>query len=441
MFKAAVVTIVSANYLAYAKTLMESLAASNPDYSRYVVVVESDSNIEISSNDLFTVLPVSILNIETFLDMSIRYDVMELNTAVKPFALEWIFENTDATHAVYLDPDIFVYRQLSELNKILIDGASVVVTPHITKSLSGPKTPHDHSMLQAGVFNLGFIAFSRNKEAIDFIKWWSDRLLTQCESNISASLFTDQKWVDLAPCFVEKCVILRNPAYNVAYWNIPTREACQENGAIHLNRVPLAFFHFSGLDKFDSLVVSKHQNRLHWSDIKSYHNIFERYRQALIRNGWLANQKYTYSFDSFQGLKIAALVRRLYRARHPDSVPSETLNAFYIVDMCKEQAELPYFKTHPITRLMYQAYQEREDLQRSFDLRSEAGQRAFLEWFRGSARQEYKIDKRLMAGGNQASIASQPVFVPAQPPHPHAGKPWMYREWRKFRKVVLRRIS
>ena len=46
-----------------------------------------------------------------------RYGVMELNTAVKPFALSWIARNLPESSdgIMYIDPDIQFFRPLTEV--------------------------------------------------------------------------------------------------------------------------------------------------------------------------------------------------------------------------------------------------------------------------------------------------------------------------------------
>ena len=64
--------------------------------------------------------------------MTLRYDIMGFNTAVKPFTFLWLFENTDLDAIIYLGPDIHVYSRFGLLEEKLEQQASVVLTPHIT---------------------------------------------------------------------------------------------------------------------------------------------------------------------------------------------------------------------------------------------------------------------------------------------------------------------
>ena len=70
-----------------------------------------------------------------------------------------------------------------------------------------------------------------------------------CHNQIDCGLFTDQRWVDLAPAFFEGLKILRDPGYNVATWNLTHRTVAGSlESGLTVNGRPLCFFHFSGFD-------------------------------------------------------------------------------------------------------------------------------------------------------------------------------------------------
>jgi hypothetical protein len=436
-------TIASANYLPYVRTLMASLKKTNPDYRRYFILVDKKEQIDGDYSDLFEIIEADALGVDTFSDMALRYDVMELNTAVKPFAIEYLFDNTDASTVIYFDPDISVYRPLKELEAMLDGGASIVVTPHLTSPVEDGKTPNDHHMLQSGVFNLGFIAVNRTDEARDFVRWWGRRLKTQCYSDLPRNLFTDQRWVDLAPCFIEKLGVLRSHAYNVAYWNLMQRPVRKRRGKLAYGDEDLAFFHFSGLERGKPKLVSKHQDRLKWKDIEPYHELFEGYRQSLNDNGWLAQSKSPYTYDRIGSLKISPVIRYLYRELYPDVIKGVAIDDEFLIAMCNAPAGLTADTDGRITRLMLSVYRRRPDLQMSFSLADAEGIAAFRHWFEVSTPREYGLDDRLanprpVPSAELARLPAAPE--PAVASHPNAGKPLLFRQWRKARKWLLERL-
>jgi glycosyltransferase involved in cell wall biosynthesis len=69
--------------------------------------------------------------------------------------------------------------------------------------------------------------------------------------------------MDFAPVFLPRLRILRDPSYDVAYWNLPDRLIeLAEGGEWLVNGKALSFFHFSGFDPSKPTVLSKHENRI-----------------------------------------------------------------------------------------------------------------------------------------------------------------------------------
>jgi hypothetical protein len=133
-------TIVSRNYAAQAATLMESLAKAEPGVRRVVIATDgpiphlADRAEVIEAQDLGAPLK----------SMSVYYDALELNTAVKPFVFKSLLTQPGVTGAVYLDPDIQVFRPLDAVRAGLAE-AQLVLTPHVTRPLLGEASPNDRT--------------------------------------------------------------------------------------------------------------------------------------------------------------------------------------------------------------------------------------------------------------------------------------------------------
>ena len=392
-----VFTIASKNYLAYARTLMASVKQHHPEYRRYLCLADKVDGYFAPLEENFEVIQADSLGIDTFQDMTIRYDIMEFNTAVKPFMIEWLFKNTDLDAVIYLDPDIQVFSRFVLLESELMNGASVVLTPHITRPEEDGLNPNDYHMLQAGVFNLGFIALRRCDEAIRFVQWWGRRLKTQCAADVSKNLFTDQRWCDLAPCFLDHLKVLKNPGFNVAYWNLAQRKiTCNEAGNWLADNNPLVFFHFSGVNADQRTLVSKHQNRFNWKDIPSCQSLFENYLNSLVKSGWRSCKHWPYAYSCVGGsFRIPSVVRQLFREKEPQPKSFESSDAplsLYLTNLCNEPAQnIPQHPDVTITSLMFFVYRSRPDLQAVFNLSSADGQLGFAHWFEISGIREYDL--------------------------------------------------
>jgi hypothetical protein len=397
--KIGVFTIASKNYIAYARTLMASIKKHHPEYHRFLCLADEVDGYFDPSEEIFNVIEADLLGIDTFQDMTVRYDTIEFNTAIKPFMIEWLFNNTDLDVVIYLDPDIHVFSRFDVLESEFMNDASVVLTPHITHPVEDGLNPGDYHMLQAGVFNLGFIALRRCDEAIRFVRWWGRRLKTQCVSDFSKNLFTDQRWCDLAPCFLDQLRILKDPGYNVAYWNLAQRQiTLNEASNWSVNNRPLVFFHFSGVNADQRTLVSKHQNRFNWEDILSCQPLFDDYLNALLKSGWHSCKHWPYAyFLAGKSFKISPVMRQLFREKEsqPISIKYDDV-AKYLVNLCNRfDKNIPRHPDVAITDLMLFIYRLRPDLQAVFNLATDDGRLGFAHWFEISAPREYGLSNEV----------------------------------------------
>jgi hypothetical protein len=393
--KIGVFTIASKNYLAYVRVLLNSVARIHPEYKLFLCLADRVDGYFDADAEPYTVVQADQLGIQSFEDMSLRYDIMEFNTAVKPFMFRWLFDHTDLDVVIYLDPDIRAYSRFDRLEAVLESGASVVLTPHITQPLEDGKNPNDYHMLQAGVFNLGFIAARRSRETLKFMDWWGRRLSTQCVADFKTNLFVDQKWCDLAPCFLDDLKVFKDASYNVAYWNLEHREVTETpNGEWQVNGSPLVFFHFSGVNAERRRTVSTHQNRFAWDDLRGCQALFERYLDELIAHGWRETCKWPYAYGSVsEKLVVSALIRHLYRLATPQPIAFDGIDIEkYLIDLCNQRADgISVDGDARITRLMTLVYQLRPDVQAVFSLSTPDGRCQFISWFEVAGEREYGL--------------------------------------------------
>ncbi len=112
-------------------------------------------------------------------------------------------------------------------------------------------------------------------------------------------MFTDQRWVDFVPSFFDHH-ILKDPGYNVAYWNLHGREVFNDGDRYLVNGVPLRFFHFSGFDARKPWLLSKHQGerpRVLLSERPALAQLCRDYLARLEAAGILAEHKPPYGWN------------------------------------------------------------------------------------------------------------------------------------------------
>lgn len=385
-------TICARNYLAYALTLRASLLRVAPDADFRIFLSDEPGD---TPSQFDFVIPAKALNIQNFSDMSFRYDVLELSTAIKPHCFLYAFDELHAKAAVYLDPDIHVFAPLSEVEDALASCASCVLTPHLLNPLVDAHKPTNLDILTSGSFNLGFAAFADCGEARNFLDWWGRTLETDGYVALERGLFVDQKWMDFAPSFLRQLKVLSHPGYNVAYWNLGERLIHEENGMWMSGNLPLVFFHFSGVIPEQQDVFSKHQNRFDMETAGPAAKLVRDYLEHLAENGHANWSRTLYAYGQFiDGTPILKPMRR---------APCVSSDPFLKPDLAYWNAPSPDVdqpRGRAITRLMMGIYAMRPDLQEKFPLSAAWGRTGFHNWFIAFADQEYSLSPESMAAAS-----------------------------------------
>lgn len=279
-------SICSNNYLAQAKSLGDSLLVHNPDYQFIICLVDKLSEaIDYSFFAPHQILPVAQVPIVGFDEMIIRYDITELNTAVKPFIFKYLFDVHHAVSAItYLDPDIIVYDKFDEIEEGYKEN-TFILTPHFTTAINDNFYLSEEAVLNCGLYNLGFLGLSRKGRVFEFLDWWMERLKDRCFINPEKGWFVDQIWVNLVPLYYEGAFIMRHPGHNMAYWNLHERTLETRNGKYYINEAyTLVFYHFSGYHILTPNGISKYQDRFTFETRPDLIPLFKEYRDTVLQN-------------------------------------------------------------------------------------------------------------------------------------------------------------
>lgn len=379
-----VVTIVARNYLPFARVLVDSLHRELPDAAPWVLLVDDGhpTGNEVPGARILTVHDIP-LGRDDFDRMKMIYDVTELSTALKPFALQAVLD-AGAPAATYLDPDIRVFSDISDL-AALAESEGILLTPHTTEPLPRDGLlPQESDLLVAGAYNLGFVTVPDSGRSM--LAWWGEHLRRDAISDPERGLFTDQRWMDLVPGMFRHHLVT-DPGYNVAYWNLgPRRLEQTAAGSVTVNDRPLRFFHFSGFQPHRPWALSKYTEarpRALLSEDPVLARLCADYAGALKDAGWNPDDIPAYGFARLpEGLPVTRRMRRAYRdalidheERAGDAPPavdqSGTVSHWF---------REPLVPGHPVTRVAYDTWTRRKDLQAVFPDPWSAHASSLAEW-------------------------------------------------------------
>lgn len=245
-----VFTIIAANYLPKACVLATSLKHCHPGAACHLVIADRvplAAATELRHFD--SVWGLEDLPAPPSRAWIFEHTLVELCTAVKAAAAQKLLE-LHGGHLFYLDPDIAVLGSLASL-AARFEQQPILLTPHLTQPETTREGIIDNEMcaLKHGIYNLGFVGVRASEPAHRFLDWWGQRLEQFCFDDPYRGLFTDQRWIDLAPAFFPELGIVHDPQYNVATWNLSHRRvAGQAPYQLTVEGRPLGFYHFSSID-------------------------------------------------------------------------------------------------------------------------------------------------------------------------------------------------
>lgn len=405
----ALCSVVAKNHLSYARALARSFRRHHPTAPVFVLLVDLVEGRFTPKDEPFELIELSDLEIPDLPRFCFQYNVLELNCAAKSYFLLHLMQRRVAPKLVYLDSDMTVLRELVELRELL-DRHSVLLTPHLARDVEEDgRKPGERDFLESGMYNAGFTAVRNDSSAERFLTWLARRVYTKCVADPKLGLFVDQRWLDFAPGMFDGVHILRHPSYNVGYWSFSHRRIERKGDDVLVDGLPLALFHFSGLE-FDRLEqISKYQNRFSLHELKDLRPLFEGYRDQVVAAGYRETIEWPYAFGGFaNGVPIPADARRLYwslgdRAeRFGDPFAVGRRGSFFA--WLNEEVQ----PGSGISRLWYQVYSRRPDVQRAFPDVFGADRHGFLTWVRGNGRAELRIDGAFGPSGDGASATPPP---------------------------------
>ncbi|HEV7721489.1 MAG TPA: hypothetical protein VGO60_09400 [Iamia sp.] len=238
-------TVATRSYLADARLAARSFVDHHPGARFTILVVDGDHMPPAAwtHRDVELVTPADLgLPADELLAMAAIYSPFEIACALKPLALRRTLEQADV--GVYVDGDVEVLDPMDELVAAAAEH-DVVLVPHVLDPVPRDgRLPDEPGLLGAGMYNGGLIAVRRSSGP--FLDWWEERLRRDALGRPDMMMLADQRWLDFVPVLFDHHV-LRDPTYDLAYWNLHERPTAWVDGRLCVVDRPVRCFHYSGL--------------------------------------------------------------------------------------------------------------------------------------------------------------------------------------------------
>jgi len=322
MPRRAIVTLVTRNYAHYAQVLLASCRAAHPEATLFVCYADrppADWREAVPGTRIVYGDELGIPDWPTF---TFQYTPFELSCALKPHLLRHVLDQ-GYDEVVYLDGDMTVYGPLASVFAAL-ERSSIVITPHLLAPLPDDgERPHEQAFLVSGAYNAGFLALRNDGTTRRFLDWWRAMVARRCYTDLAASVFVDQKWLDLVPGLFEGVHLLRDPGCNAGHWTLsqfpvePLADPVRTRSGVAIGQSPLVLFHFSRMTPAapDDYLTS--QTRVRLAEVPALARLVREYHAALDAAGRTRCESWGCQFDALSdGTRIHPGWREAVRRRH-----------------------------------------------------------------------------------------------------------------------------
>lgn len=226
----------------------------------------------------------------------------------------------EGEQVVYLDADMMFFSSPASIleNSKNFD---ISITPHNFSS-------HHKHKIKCGIYNVGWVGFSKNKEGIKCAKWWAEKCLEWCYEVVEEDRYADQKYLNKFPSICKQALIINNKGFNCAPWNASNKSFKNHNEIFSVDGEQLILYHFSHVKRVSKHVIAsrlRQQYVINSCGLKAY--VYKQYAIKLdlvsnkykIPSNYFLSKKKLRSYDDlpklnrdFHNSKILILYRLMF---------------------------------------------------------------------------------------------------------------------------------
>lgn len=232
-------------YLATGLALHESLLRHAPDSVLWVLCLSSECEATLRAANLPGMQLLSLESLERgdpdLAAVRSGRSLIEYYFTCSPCLPRYLFQvHPEIDSITYLDADLYFFSSPTALFDELAD-AEVGITPHRFPCHRASR------LLMYGQYNVGWLTFCRSETALACLDWWRERCLEWCFDRVEPGRFADQKYLDQFSELFPRVHAISHRGANLGPWNVEDARLELRSDGLHVDGVPLVFFHFQGL--------------------------------------------------------------------------------------------------------------------------------------------------------------------------------------------------
>jgi hypothetical protein len=162
-------------------------------------------------------------------------------TSTAPLILFVIQNEPTADLVAYLDADLFFYSNPQPIYDELGGGSTLIIRHRFSSQYEALEET-------SGIYNVSMVIFRRDRDGLECLAWWKERVLEACALDPEAGLCGDQKYLDDWPTRFRNVVVLQHKGGGLAPWNISNYHLSRKDGDTYVDSDRLIFYHFHSLE-------------------------------------------------------------------------------------------------------------------------------------------------------------------------------------------------
>lgn len=239
------------HYLPRGLALYHSLQDQCPAFKLWVLCMDHEAFRLLTQLQLPNVIPIALeefeRNDELLLSAKQNRSTIEYYFTCTPSLPLYILDKWQEVDLItYLDADLFLFSNPQPLFDEMQNGSIGIIGHRFSAHLL--------KLEIHGIYNVGWLMFRRDSNALACLQWWRERCIEWCYDRLEGDRYADQKYLDDWPQRFQNVVVLQHKGANVAPWNLGNYHLSyqEETNTVFIDEQPLIFFHFHALKKLQT---------------------------------------------------------------------------------------------------------------------------------------------------------------------------------------------
>lgn len=239
-------------YLTRGMALYVSLKRFHSDFSLWILCLDSMTWDVLQSLKIPEIRLVSLEQLENHFPEMVaakaNRNLLEYYFTCTPAFISFVLDvGPDVNQLTYLDADLYFFSGTEPVFEEIGDSPIAVVEHRYS-------TKNAYRERSSGRFNVSWVTFRRDSEALTCLESWRRQCLDWCYDRVDSGLFGDQRYLDQWPQLYPGLCVIRYAGLGCAPWNVDFVPWSLESERVLVGNVPLCFFHFHGIRRVSEKV-------------------------------------------------------------------------------------------------------------------------------------------------------------------------------------------